>query len=360
MRQNNPKKDEVFYNFLKEISNNYRTISFIGLDKASGKTTTLKVFLQALKYKRVGVTSIGTDHQTKNYPVDDHCLIYVSEGTVVATSRNSLNFCDTTKEILHTTGIQSPSGEIIVFKAKSDGYVFLAGPSMIADSMRIRDLLLASGAEVVLIDGALDRKSSAFPGHSDAIVVTASLFWQGEGLPQEKLSREMEILTTPVLEDAILGEICLENLNVKAPFFLIDETRRIFIPQESNINHELFTTIANFDKPIKVIFVRGAITNSLVSALLKADKKITAKLANVRIVAEDPTKLIVSAGSLQSLVNQNIHIRVLKPIKILALSLNPFHLGWDTDRVIKVLKEHAFRFHLPVIDSVGGLFVEGI
>ena len=67
MRQNNPRKVEQFHHFLMGISNNFKTISFIGLDRASGKTTTLKVFLQALKDKRVGVTSIGTDHQTRNY-----------------------------------------------------------------------------------------------------------------------------------------------------------------------------------------------------------------------------------------------------------------------------------------------------
>ncbi len=360
MRQNNHRKVDEFHNFLMGICNNYRTISFIGLEKASGKTTTLKVFLQALKDKRVGVTSIGTDHQTINFPVDDHCLIYVSEGTVVATSRNSLKFCDTTKEILHTTGIQTPSGEIIVFKAKSAGYVFVAGPSMIADSIRIRDLLVAAGAEIVLIDGAIDRRSSAYPGLTDTIVVTDSLFWQGEGLAQDKLSREMEILTTPVLEDKILYDLCLENSGVEASFFIIDEAQRIYIPPAAKPNNELITTISHFDKLIQAIYFRGALTNSLVSALLKADKKITAKLTNARIIVEDPTKLFVNAGSQQALLNQNIHIRVLKPVKIMALSLNPRHLGWDTDKVIKVLREYADRFHMPVIDSLGGLFVEGI
>ena len=327
MRQNNPREVEQLHHFLMGTSKNIKTISFIGLDRASGKTTTLKVFLQVFKDKRVGVTSIGTDHQSKNFPTGDRRLIYILEGTVVATSRNSLNFCDTTKEILHTTGIHTPSGEIVVFKAKSDGYVFLAGPSMIADSIRIRNLLFASGADVVLIDGAIDRKSSAFPGLADAIVVTASLSWNGNGLPQDKLSREMEILTTPVLEDKILCEICLDHLDGKEPFFIIDEANRIYIPQETNFSNDLIGTLSLADKHIQAVYFRGALTNSFIRALINADKRIISKLENSLIVAEDPTKIFIDTSSVQYLLNQNIHVRVLKPVKILALSLNPNHLG---------------------------------
>ena len=360
MRQNIFKKGEEFHQFLMEISKNHKTISFIGPDRASGKTTTLKAFLQALKDRRVGVTSIGTDHQSIKNPKEDHRLIYISEGTVVATSRNSLNACDTTKEILHTTGIQTPSGEIIIFKAKSAGHVFLAGPSMIADSIRIRDLLFAAGAEFVLIDGAVDRKSSAFPGHTDAIVYTASLFWQGEDCPQDLLTREIGTITTPVVEDENLREICLQHTNKAVPYFIVDVTGRVSFPQKGKTKNELITTLSHFDKDIQAIYIEGALTNSFIAALIKADKKITARLADTRIIVEDPTKLFVSPSSRLNLLNMFIHLRVLKPIKILAISLIPCKTGMDKDQVKNLLKDHADRFHLPVIDSMGGIYVEGI
>ena len=59
----------------------------------------------------MGSPAVGSKTTPADYPV------YVPAGTIVATTQGALGMCDTTREILHTTGIQTPAGEVIVFRA---------------------------------------------------------------------------------------------------------------------------------------------------------------------------------------------------------------------------------------------------
>ena len=50
-------------------------------------------------------------------------------------------------------------GEVVIFRARSDGSVQLAGPSITDQLARLREELFSLGADRVIIDGALSRKS---------------------------------------------------------------------------------------------------------------------------------------------------------------------------------------------------------
>ncbi len=159
---------------LREALRAHTSISIIGMCKNAGKTTVLNRLIGLLKDDpRVpGLTSIGRDGESVDIVTGtEKPGIWVRRGALVATAADMLRLCDTTREILYTTGVFTPLGEVVVFRALSDGYVQLAGPSMNGQLAELSETLGDLGAGVVLIDGAISRKTLAAPAVSEATIL---------------------------------------------------------------------------------------------------------------------------------------------------------------------------------------------
>ena len=73
-------------------------------------------------------------------------------------------------EIFRVTDYNTPLGRVVIGRAAEDGYAEISGPH---SSLTIRDMCIEMqelGAELVLIDGSLDRRASAAPYVSDGTV----------------------------------------------------------------------------------------------------------------------------------------------------------------------------------------------
>lgn len=71
--------------------------------------------------------------------------IFVREGTLIATARDMLRLGDVTTEILATTGIPTPLGEVVILRARSAGNVQLAGPSITSQLREVSRMFLSWG-----------------------------------------------------------------------------------------------------------------------------------------------------------------------------------------------------------------------
>src|SRR5690554_1770054 len=110
---------------------NKKVISLIGMAKNVGKTTTLNYLIRKLTDKTLGLTSIGRDGELRDLTLDiPKPRIYINKGTLIATTTACLELSDFTKQILDSTGIITPLGEVVIVRCLSDGYVELAGPSI--------------------------------------------------------------------------------------------------------------------------------------------------------------------------------------------------------------------------------------
>ena len=100
-----------------------KTMSIVGMCKNAGKTTVLNWILQNTGRERVlGLTSIGRDGESTDVVTGtEKPSIFVPEGTLIATAKDMLRLGDVTKEIMATTGIPTPLGEVVVMRARSDG-----------------------------------------------------------------------------------------------------------------------------------------------------------------------------------------------------------------------------------------------
>ena len=349
----------LFQDFLRKIVKDHRTVSFIGLERACGKTSSFKSFLSALDHKTLGITSIGTDHLSSANTTEDNGLVYIPQNTLVATAYQTLSLCDTTREIISKTGIFTPLGEVILFRAVSAGFVFLAGPSILADSIRLRDVMLAAGAEMVLLDGAVDRKSPALPQLADGVVLTGRLFSPHFDNALDKLYAEVENLSTPALTDPALAEVCTGQKDNPASFYLVDESLTVHNPESEEEKTSLPAFISGFKGVIKALVVKGALTNARLGSLLKAEIRIVKRMQQVPLLIEDPTKSFISALNRSLLQKRNIPLRVLEPVNLLAICINPLQSGLEGQKLEEIMTELAGRFNTPVLDVFGGAYVEG-
>ena len=130
-------------------------VTVIGLCKNAGKTTALCRLIRELEGETLAMTSVGRDgERTDVVTGTEKPEIWVPAGTLFATARGLLPLCDATVEVDRVTGVMTPLGPVAVFRALSDGYIQLAGPSAVAQLAPLAGTFRELGADRVLIDGA--------------------------------------------------------------------------------------------------------------------------------------------------------------------------------------------------------------
>ena len=98
------------------------------------------------------------------------------------------------KTLLAATGLYTSLGEVVIFRARSDGFVQLAGPGIVEHLEPLKEMLGSFGAGRILIDGALSRRSPAAAARGGAIVLSTGA----------SLDRDMD---TVVAETAYAAEL---------------------------------------------------------------------------------------------------------------------------------------------------------
>ena len=152
-------------------------VALLGMCKNAGKTTAMNRLIRELAAADSGVTaltSIGRDGESRDLVTGtEKPPIYIYEGMLAATAEALLPVCDVSRELLAMTGLHTSLGEVAVFRARSDGFVQLAGPGIVEQLAALRVLLENLGADRLLIDGALSRRSPA-AGASDGACILST------------------------------------------------------------------------------------------------------------------------------------------------------------------------------------------
>ena len=158
---------------LLQLLNGVQTMSIVGMCKNAGKTTMLNWMLHHDRLQgTLGLTSIGRDGESTDVVTGtEKPGIFVREGTLIATAKDMLRLGDTTLEIMETTGIPTPLGEVVIFRARSDGNVQLAGPSITTQLKEVSRLFFEMGADKSIIDGALGRKSLGARAVAEGVIL---------------------------------------------------------------------------------------------------------------------------------------------------------------------------------------------
>ncbi|MGL5257182.1 MAG: hypothetical protein ACRC76_09090 [Proteocatella sp.] len=343
--------------FLKD----YNSISFIGMSKNAGKTTTLNYFIDKARGKyTLGLSSIGRDGETVDRVTStEKPKIYIYKNTIIATCANCYKLSDATLEILEVTNINTPLGHILIVRAISDGYVEIAGPSTTSDMRYIIEAMKFWGAEKIFIDGALSRKSLASPTVAEATVLSTGASLSNDiGKVVRETVLSYELLNIDKLDNLKIIEI-IKNLN--STNIIKDFTKRTGCLAIINNKDELVYSdcstilgkeskiIDNIDLTTRYVYTSGAITDTFVESLLKN----TTKKHRVSIIVDDGTKLFISEENKLRLKHRNIDLLAVDKINICAITVNPYSAqdySMDSSILISRLQKDI---ELPIFDVKG-------
>jgi molybdopterin-guanine dinucleotide biosynthesis protein len=330
-----------------ELVKPYKTIAIIGMDKNVGKTTTLNALITRFSTDtRLGLTSIGRDGESVDR-VRHHSKpkIYVKAGTIIASAKQCLVESDITKQILETTGMNTPLGEIILVRALSDGYVQIAGPSFNQQLKQVVDKLKSYGVDHVLIDGALGRKGLADASIADAIILATGAAYTHK---LEKLIRDTVHVNQLFGLKQVEQVDYFRKLIQAAPISIVDQQGNV---QLLTVKTALMTAelLEQVPKATKYLIVRGAITNPLLKGLIDK-RKIYPSLT---LVIENGTKCLCDERTYAQFLKSGFVLKVVEPLNLIAITVNPTSPdGLMIDE--ELLKSGLAIINKPIWNVVGG------
>lgn len=324
----------------------YRSVSIIGMCKNAGKTTALNGLIReaAQRNRILGLTSIGRDGEDKDLVTGTKKPgIYVPEGTLVATAAQlALRSCDVSREILDTTGMFTPMGEVILLRAKSDGNVQLAGPSMTSQLAALREAFFRLGADQVLIDGALSRKSLCSRHVTEAtILCTGASYHRDLNTVVEDTAFQCRILALPENGDAAIRALAAEDhrqtvlLTLEGPYAL-------------GVGEKLEDALRKF--PARAVFFGGALTDSVMKPLLMS----SVSLQDVEIVVRDSSKILMKQDVFEKLQRRGARLQVIDNVNLAAMTVNPFSaygFHFDPQALFDTMQA---RVEIPVFNVMEG------
>jgi len=303
----------------------YTTVCLAGMCKNAGKTTALNALIRGAAARGVllGLTSIGRDGEREDLVTGTYKPpIYVTGGTLFATSRGLLPRCDVTGEILSLTGLYTPLGEVVILRALSDGFVELAGPSMREQIVALEAALKGFGAEKVLVDGALFRRSLCAPEAAEGILLSTGA----------SLGPDMH---RTVADTAFVAELL--GLPISGPWPDMGDRRFA--------RGGLFDDLASaLEGQGDALFVTGAFTDAMAALLLRR-KGIPAE-----INLEDGTRLLLSRENYEKLRARGVAFRVRDRNDLVAVTVNPssaYGAPYDAAAFQRLMAE---RVSVPVMN----------
>lgn len=307
---------------LKE--NNIKILSIIGLSKNCGKTTTLNKIIQILEKenKKVCVTSIGIDGERFDHLfLFEKPKIYLKENFYVVTSIDSIKERDLDFSILKKFGISTSKGDLILIKMEKEGDVELSGPYIGKDLQKVLDELKEYNFDLILIDGAIDRKVSV--KYSDGVILQTGL---------NIMDKKDEIIEETIFYKEIfsLPEICDEKKEKIKRVVELDKNKKLYYIDEESL------------------YISGAFTDSVLEEV---------KMDKIRkIIVEHPYNIFLSKENFYRL-KKFIEFYVLNGIKLLGVSFSSFYQeGFfsldDEEEIFNLLKDKLKP--IEIFDPVKG------
>lgn len=293
----------------------HSSISIIGMEKNCGKTVVLNYILSRLvNYdKIVSVTSIGVDGEKVDIITQTaKPEITLAKNVLFATSEIHYSSRSLVSEILAIGEDSSPLGKIVLARVIVDGKVMLSGPGDTPSLKRVIDKFKNLGSDLVIVDGALSRKSLASPSVTDGMILCtgAALSINIDELVS-RTKHQYNMIMLPLFESK------KELIKIKKGVWSIDE-QDCAIDLGINSSLEIEKHRDLIFKHSKTLFFAGMLTDRMLEAVTTSNNA-----AECVVVVKDFTKLFISAIGYRRFVNFGGEIKILMRSKVEAICINP-------------------------------------
>jgi hypothetical protein len=326
---------------LSELVAPVNKLLMCGLAKNTGKTVALMSLLDEINHESgvVGVTSIGRDGE--QYDAVNNTIkkpsIDLTASNLVATTLNLIEDSQIPYELLRETDFRTPMGPVVICRILRAGSLEVAGPTAAEDINRVCDDMLCLGADRILIDGAINRKAAASPYIADGIVLStgAILSTHIEEVVSET-KNAVEQIRLPEVNDPILlncAKEARENLCLTKDYVPIRFDRNAALHADTDALEELLIR----EEVYRYILLNGAMSEAFALNLLKFTRR-----RELVCVVMDSSKLFLGDRSPSWFAKQGLHIQVVYPIQLKAITVNPVAPSshrFDSNELLDLLQE---------------------
>ena len=321
----------------------YDSLSIVGLEKNTGKTECLKYVLDRLpvQQKRMAVTSIGIDGETVDQVTrTQKPEIVLREGMFFGTSEMHYRQRRLVSELIDVSDENTSLGRVVTAKALTTGKILLSGPSSATSLKRWMNEMRRLHIDLVIIDGALSRMSSASPAVSQSMILaTGAAYSANLSTLVSKTAHVVDLVNLELTDE--------DNIHRLLPI----ERGVWFIDGDGDL-HSL-EAMSSLSKDIrfegmddcKTLYVAGALVDGFLEKVRK-----NKSLKQVELVVRDFTKIFVSPQQFRLFLKSGGRIRVMQKSKLIAVTVNPTSpSGYvlDSDTLCNRLSE---AIQLPVYD----------
>lgn len=341
--------------------NGISCLAIIGLAKNAGKTVALNTLIReaARAGLKLAVASYGRDgEKTDIITLKKKPPIFIPPGTYFVTAEKLFEKSRLQAKIIADTGYNTVLGRVRIYRnddrkkgiakyIKPAGEIELAGVNRVSRMLHIQKLL-PGDVDLFLLDGALDRRSSAIPTLAQGIILaTGAVVGNSIDLIVQHTMDEVKRITLPQCNDRVVklraGEI-LKN----------GKSGLIRNGEISNITFNSFGILLEADSyPVETgdfLVINGALTNSFAESLL-----LKSGVENYTIIVRDGTRVFLNNRNINSLKKKSISLCVHESINLIALTVNPYSpYGFrvDSDLLLESLSGSLREtgIEIPVFD----------
>lgn len=347
---------------------NVQRLSLIGLAKNVGKTTATNHLLETLTGEQLyhpgelALTSLGLDGEAIDALTGLPKPRYIAEaGVLVATTAGLLRQAEgegaAGERLLQLPG-RTALGPVILARIVHSGRVIIAGPTLLRELRAVLDHFQEYGARLGIIDGAINRLGAAAPGVTDACILCTGA--SAAATPELVAWRTVDVLTRLSIEQSQWAD-AYRKRNPGVRLLLLpcgSEDDNVLPHAGSSEPADEATWIVQRLQTCKepVYLLHGAFTGELSRALLARLPHDSNRQAE--LVVEDGTKVFCHAVVLQRLAARGLHIRVARPIRVLALTISPYTPEYvcTPQRLLDALLRELPDRHPPMLDVVSGAY----
>ena len=282
------------------------TVTIIGLCKNAGKTTAMCRLIAELADECLAMTSVGRDgERTDIVTGTEKPEIWVRQGTLFATAKGLLPLCDATVEVVASTDVLTPLGQVAVFRARSDGYVQLAGPSAVGQLEPLKKQFRQLGAQRILIDGAAGRKSLAGAGENGCAILCV-------GASMDGTVNHIAAETAHVCSLFASESIHLDHQDAR---FALFDSNGAPLPLETGADG--IPLWKSLPRSHCILWTSGGVTTPMLRTLAQRGAPTT-------ITAPDATHFLFDRATAQLFVRHGGQLRVNRTLNIAAVCANPW------------------------------------
>jgi hypothetical protein len=333
---------------LYDLSTKYKTISIVGMAKNAGKTTALNYLIEEAIDEGVllGITSTGRDGETQDLVTGtEKPRVYLDQDMLVAVPSLLYDLADAGLEVVKKTKYSTAIGELLICRVREAGYVQIAGPVINAEQKLLCQDMLDMGCQLILIDGAIDRKSIASPDTSDAIILsTGAVLSRKLNKVVEETAHVVNLYRTPELERGVIRD-SIEKNSFDNKIMLVNDDGKV---KKLNLSTGLGASKdinGAIDENTRYVYIPGAFTNSVISDISLKNLK------QVQFVLKDPTKIFISAMDWGIFRKKGFRVSVLKNIEIAAITVNPWSpAGYTFDNRFLLEEMQKAIPDIPIVD----------